>query len=292
MGPLTRGWIVTIAVAAVAVGAVLLLARGNEPAGGVPPQAPVTVRASLDRETVEFGDVVTAAVTVFVDRDAVRSSDVRLRENLAPLTQLGRTRVTLTTRGRLLTINYTARASCLDQRCIGKASTKRIVLPTVVVDVSRHGTSKASWPPLGVRARVSQADVVRPHPPLRSDATPPPVSYRFEPSRLALVLELAAAVLAVAGVLLAGATAMGLIRRRRRVRRLTELERALALVREAEQRPPPDRRRAVGLLARMLGSRDARLAGAADDLAWSAPPPTPASLSQLVTQVEREVNGN
>jgi hypothetical protein len=72
---------------------------------------------------------------------------------------------------------------------------------------------------------------------------------------------------------------------------LTGLERALALAREAERRPTPDRRRALGLLARLLGSRDPNLAGAIDELAWSAPAPTPDALAKLVNRVEREVNG-
>jgi hypothetical protein len=72
---------------------------------------------------------------------------------------------------------------------------------------------------------------------------------------------------------------------------LTGLARAVALAREAERRPTPDRRRALGLLARLLGARDAQLAGAADDLAWSAPAPTPDALAELVSEVEHEVNG-
>jgi hypothetical protein len=72
---------------------------------------------------------------------------------------------------------------------------------------------------------------------------------------------------------------------------LTGLERALALARAAEERPTPDRRRALGLLARLLGSRDPRLAGAADDLAWSAPAPTSDAVADLVTQVEQKVDG-
>ena len=81
------------------------------------------------------------------------------------------------------------------------------------------------------------------------------------------------------------------MRRRRRVAApLTGLDRALALAREAEQRPPPDRRRALGLLARLLGPRDPDLADAADELAWSAPAPTSDALGELVTQVERKVD--
>jgi hypothetical protein len=291
VGPLSRIWLAALVLAAAAAAGVLLLARGNDPAG-VAPKSPVTVQATLDRETVEFGDAVTADVTVLLDRRAAGSRDVRVSENLAPLTQLGHTRVTRTTRGRLLAVTYSARASCLDQRCIGAGTSKQVVLGPVRIEIPGLGTQKATWPPLQVRTRVLPADVARPHPPLRSDPTPPPVTYRFEPAGLARALEVAAAGLAAAGVLLAGGAAAAVSRsRRRQAERPTGLERALALAREAERRPTPDRRRALGLLARLLGSRDPRLAGAADELAWSAPAPTPDGLAELVTQVEREVNG-
>jgi hypothetical protein len=292
MGPLSRIWLVAAVLAGVAAVAVLLAARGNDLAA-VAPRAPVTVRATLDRETVEFGDAVTADVTVLLDRRALGSEDVQVHENLAPLTQLGQTRVTRTNRGRLLAVTYSARASCLDQRCVSKGTSKQIVLaPVRVVIPGLPAQREASWPPLQVRTRVLAADVARPHPPLRSDPTPPAVTYRFEPTRLARVLEVAAAVLAAAGVLLAGWAAVAVSHRRRhKAEQLTGLERALALAREAERRPTPDRRRALGLLARLLGSRDPRLAGAADELAWSAPAPTPDALAELVNRVEREVDG-
>jgi hypothetical protein len=105
------------------------------------------------------------------------------------------------------------------------------------------------------------------------------------------MLEGASVLLALAAVLVGAWTAATFVRRRRRAEPLTGIERALALVREAERRPASDRRRAVGLLARLLGSRDPGLAGTADDIAWSAPPPTPDALSQLAGRVEREVNG-
>jgi hypothetical protein len=130
-----------------------------------------------------------------------------------------------------------------------------------------------------------------PNPRLRSDASPPPVTYSVSPGRLARVLQTVAVLLALAGVLLGAWSAAVTGRRRRRVAMLGELERALALVREAEHREPPDRRRALGLLARLLGSRNARLAGAADELAWSAPAPTPDALAQLAGRVDEEVNG-
>ena len=128
-------------------------------------------------------------------------------------------------------------------------------------------------------------------PALRRDATPPPVTYRVGPQGLARTLYVVAAALAAAGLLLAVWAATSVRGRRRVTAPLTGLERALALAREAEERPTPDRRRALGLLARLLGSRDPRLAGAADDLAWSAPAPTSDAVADLVTQVEQKVDG-
>jgi hypothetical protein len=59
-------------------------------------------------------------------------------------------------------------------------------------------------------------------------------------------------------------------------------------VREAEQRPVPDRRRALALLARLLHGRDDALRTAASDLAWSAPAPEPPAVDDLADRVERE----
>jgi hypothetical protein len=232
-------------------------------------------------------------VTVLADSRTVDPSDVRVQQDLAPLTQIGRTRITRTKRGNLLVITYSWRASCLDQRCIANRRSKGIALAPVRVDVAGSGDrARTSWPALQVRSRVLPGDVVQENPPLRSDATPPPVSFRVAPDTLALALTIVAVLLAVAGVLVAGWAMAALVRRRRReARRLTGLERALALAREAEARPPADRRRALGLLAGLLGGRNTRLADEAEELAWSAPAPQPTALSELVTQVEREVNG-
>jgi hypothetical protein len=284
-------WVAAVALACAAAAGTILLARGGDEPGAVVPTKPLTVQASLDRDNVEFGDPVTVTVTVLLDRASFGSSSVQVQENLAPLTALGGTRVTKATRGRLRSVTYTTRASCLDQRCISTQGSKSVALRPAVVRVAGHGTSKALWPTLLVRPRVSRADVAQPHPPLRSDTSPPGVTYRAGPARLARVLEVAAAVLAAAAVLLAAWTAAALVRARRREAPLTGLARAVALARAAERRPTPDRRRALGLLARLLGARDPRLAEAADELAWSAPHPTRDALDALVTQVEREVNG-
>jgi hypothetical protein len=66
------------------------------------------------------------------------------------------------------------------------------------------------------------------------------------------------------------------------------LDRALVLVRAARTRPPPDRRRALGLLSRTLRSRGERTVGqSAADLAWSEQDPEPARMTQLVERIEK-----
>jgi hypothetical protein len=243
----------------------------------------MSVDATLDHTAVDFGDPVTATVTVSGPRDA----PVQVEQDLSPLTQLGRTRVTRVTRGDTQTVTYAARASCLDDRCLASAAPKRIALPPAIVRVGGE-TTKQAWPILSLQRRVSPADAAEARPLLRSDTSPPPVSYRVPPDRLATVLSILAVVLAAAGVLLAGATATRLYRRRHGLEPLTGLERALALARDAERRPARDRRRALGLLARVLGPREPQLADRAEHLAWSAPAPTPVALADLVAEVEEK----
>ena len=72
---------------------------------------------------------------------------------------------------------------------------------------------------------------------------------------------------------------------RRRASQPGGLERALRLAREAQQRPAPDRRRALALLGRALG-RDRR-SGVARALAWSEPVPEPQELEALVSEIEQ-----
>ena len=293
MGSVTRVWVAAGVLAALAAVGAIALARGGGSSAGAAkrPQSPVSVRIALDREDVEFGDPVTAAVTVLATKRAVGSGDVKVRASLEPLTPLGPPKVSRNTRGNVVSVTYAFRGSCVDQRCLAARRSKVIPLAPAQVEVAGRRVRTPPWPTLHVRGRVSGADVAQPHPPLRRDTTPPPVTYRFDPDRLALVLEIVAAVLAAAGVLIAGAAAAALVRSRRRAEPLTGLERALALAREAERRPEADRRRALSLLARLLRKRDASLAGAADELAWSAPAPTPAAVSELVGRVEREANG-
>jgi hypothetical protein len=273
-------WVGAVVAAAVVVAVVLVVAHGGGSSGT--PASAQSVTARLDRTTVDFADPLTATVTV----TAPRGASVRVDPGLAPLTQLGRPQVTRIGR----TATYTVRASCLDDRCIARRGSKRITPQAAVVSVD-GSTTTARWPVVAVEPRVAPADVRKLRPPLRADTSPPAVTYSTSPGRLATVLDVVAALLAAAGVLLAGATAAWLYRRRHAPQPLAGLERALALAREAEARPAADRRRALGLLSDELGPREERLADEAEALAWSAPAPTPVALSELVAEVEQKVNG-
>jgi hypothetical protein len=252
----------------------LLVVRG----GSTPAIAPTTqlaVRATLDQPVVQFGDPLTARVILTLDRSVVRPQSLQVNIDLAPLTPLSAPVRTQTESGRLETITIAQRVDCLSDQCL--APTLR--LPRVRVSAGALAAT-ASWPRLHIRSRITAKDLARANPRFAADVTPPPLRYRVAPATAAAWLE------AIAGLAAAGAVALLLLearrRRRARVVQADELARALRLVRESEQRPVPDRRRALALLARVRPSPEV------SDLAWSAPPPEPEALDELVSRFEGE----
>ena len=199
--------------------------------------------------------------------------------------------MTRTTEGRLLTVSIALPAVCLDEQCLAKSGSMRLRLPAVRADAPRRGGgvqhATAAWPLLELRSRVDAADLAASPLPFRGDTNAPAVTYRVAPGTLALLLDVLASLLVVAGVALAAWQVAARVRRRRALDTRTELERALALVRAAQTRPPRDRRLAVGLLARLLRPRDPGLAGAAGDLAWSRPEPAADAVAELADEVEQ-----
>jgi hypothetical protein len=240
--------------------------------------------------SVPFADRVTLRVTVTADRDAVDASTVRIVAPVTPMTQLGPARVTRARRGDTEVVSYEVTAACMEQRCVDAKGARALELRPVLVSADGDdGVVRAgsSWPRLTVRGRTP-ATVRATTSEFRTDLDPPRITYRVDPDRASALLLVAAALLALTGIALGGVRATRSIRRRNDVP-LTELERALLLARESERRPPPDRRRALGLLARVLGSREQTLAEDASTLAWSAPEPTVESVSLLVDDVSRTV---
>jgi hypothetical protein len=293
MGTLTRVALAGIVVAAAAVVGVLLLGRSDS-TPAVAATAPLLVRAGFDPPTVTFGDRLVARVVVLLDRTAVRPSTLKLTADIAPLTQLAAPRWSRMSRGDLEIVTYGVPAACMTEGCVAPSGDLALHLPHVIATVARRGggVARASikWPVLHVHGRVNSSDLSGSRPSFRGDTTPPAPTYRIAPSTLAALLDALAVLLVLCGVGVAFLEVRRLVRRRRdRATPGGELERALRLAHEAESRTPPDRRRALGLLARLLGSRDARLASAASELAWAKPQPERDEMSGLVTEIEHEV---
>jgi len=290
----TRAVVAVGVVAAAAVAAVLLIGQNAPAPAGPAPVAPLSVQAGFDPPTVTFGDRVDARVVVLMNRAAVRPSTLKLAADVAPLTQLAAPRTTRTTQGPLAVVTYEVPAACLSDGCVARTGDLPLHLPRVTAAVAgRSGRAvhlAVAWPVLHVHGRVNADDLAGSSPRFRGDATPQPPTYRVPPARLAELLDGLAVLLVLAGVAVAAVEVRRLAERRRgRAAAGGELARALRLAHEAESRPAPDRRRALGLLARVLEGRDRRLASAASDLAWARPHPGTEAVSSLVSEVEQEV---
>jgi hypothetical protein len=271
------------AVAALAAAGVVLLAHGGS-APEITPSAPIVVRTSFDRGAMQFGDAVTARVTVALDRDAVRAGTLRVDHDLAPLTLLSAPSTTRTVNGRLETVSIAQRVACLTDPCLARAITLPRVQASVNARDGTEATASAAWRRLRIGSRVTAKDLASASPRFAAETTPGSPSYGVAPATAATILAIVAA-LAAAGT---AALLVPMLRRRRPAVSGDELTRALRLVREAEERPVPDRRRALALLARLLRSDDRSLGQAASDLAWSAPSPEPPQVEALLADVERE----
>ena len=271
--------------------AAAVLAAGVFAAGAS--AAPIVLRATFDPAAVQFGDAIDARVVVVLDAASVRPDSLRLVDDAGPLTPVSGAQTSRSVQGDTITIETERTFSCLSSACVAASGDASPTLPRVTASVMTRdgGTLRATtaWATLRVQGRVTSADLARIRPPFRASTTPPPASYRIDPGTLAWLLD----ALAIAFALGAVALAATQVRRRARGRRAEpagdELERALRLAREAESRPPSDRRRALGLLARVLRTRARPLSGTASDLAWARPEPEPEAVATLVTDVEREV---
>jgi len=157
---------------------------------------------------------------------------------------------------------------CLDPRCLPTGPSK-----TLVVGGAR----------LTILPRTTAAQASHPLRSFRRQTAVPPPQYNVDPGLLRALLLAAAAVLVASAAYALLPFARRLVPERRDER--TPLERALDLVRASLRRSADDRRRALDLLARVLG-RDPRSREALG-LAWSRPEPDPARVESLVETVEQ-----
>jgi hypothetical protein len=281
--------VAAITVAAIAATVVVLVLGRSVPTTPEGSPGQIHVQARLVPAAVQFGDPVTAQVVATVDASRIDPHTVRITQSLAPLTELGAPRVRVVREGKLGVVVQTTRAACLTDSCVGASNSTTVSLPPARVTAAPSGgsarTVTVAWPALTIQGRVPASAVSSSVTALRADASPPSVSYRISPTTLALLLDAAAVVLAVLAVVFGGREAARLIAAKRPAR-VDPLTYALGLVRDAEQRPPPDRRVALDLLSRALGRRGEALA--VQDTAWSEPDPSKADMSALVEEIERD----
>jgi hypothetical protein len=251
---------------------VLAIAAFGAPAA---PAADVHVTTAISPRPARFGDIIHATLT------ARSSAAVSVEEGFAPFQVVGQS---TTRKGDLSTWRFDLQ--CLEARCAPGPGARSIVPAPARVHAG-SSVVVARFPAVQVQPRVSEAQVANPERSFLRPTTPPPASFRFSPGTTQRVLVAAAAVLVLAAMLLV----IPLARPRRArgpARSMDPLERALALVEQARTRPPADRRRALGLLARALRRVGATATGqAAADLAWSEPEPDAARMTLLVERIEK-----
>lgn len=289
------GVAVKVAVAASCAAAVALLAALFWPTAGgegARPERALSGHAVFEPAAVAFGDTVTARLTVVLDKRVFDPSTLHVSFPLAPLDLLGPTVRHRADRGETTTITYTAPVACLGEQCVAKSESATVSPAAPSLIVRRRSGATVHLPvggaALTVDRRVGAAIVAAARPPFRGDLGVPAVSYRISPRALTSILAAVAALLAAVGGGLAAAAVAGR-GRSASASRGSELALALAMVRSAVARSAEDRRRAVGLVARLLAGRDRPLAETGDDLAWSRPPPSGESASGFADDVERSV---
>jgi hypothetical protein len=247
--------------------------------------APLVVRTSLDPGTVLFGAPATASVTVVADPALVDPDTIRIEADVAPFRRID---ASVARDGRLVV--QRSRIACVSDLCRPGDGLRPVRLPPAQVTASGPGgrvAVSADWPPLLVAPRVP-ADAAVGEPEWRVDTRPPALTTRIAPGTLSVVLWLVAAALALGAAALV-AREVQRARTTARAARTSELAAALAAVRASAQAPEQERRRAVGVLAKVLERVDGDHAGTAETLAWSEPPPQPERVLALADEVEREV---
>jgi hypothetical protein len=295
-----------------AVGVVLLLAAGcggGEGGPGLPKGRYVSVTRELQPKAGFFGEPVVARVEVVVDSRQLDPSRVRLEPRTFPYRPY--TELSVRRRGSdpYARLTYEVGLRCLYYACLPT----RADIPGVAyrdqrvtrfkpwhvyyddpdTGKTRH-LARVWWPSLEAVSNLDLTDVqvTFQQTPGRVSVTPlPAVTYRLPPPLLAALL-----LLATVGLLVYPTRRFLHWREARRpappppVRRLSPLERALALVDWSRERVDgEDRRKALEELAFQLDVLGrGELAESARRLAWSEPSPSPDAADRLVAEVRSD----
>jgi hypothetical protein len=288
--------VIALAAAGAVLVAVLIVGTGlgwwnGGPAGKAPVQ-PLTLRTMLDPRAAFFGDALTAEVDVNVDPAVVSTKSIRVVPSFDPYVPTGAPAVSGRSIGRHETLRYLYTIQCVSDSCVPLGKPLAVQFPPVIVTATAGKQPlrvTAKWPATSISSRLGKGDTSS-TPRFRRPKEMPAPSYAVSPGTLADALTAAAGLLAAAALALLGFELVRLLERRRLrgVVQLTPLEAALAYTRDAARRADPaDRRKALGLLAKILGSEGVpTLAYRAGDVAWSEDPPSPDRAIELAEEVE------
>jgi hypothetical protein len=251
---------------------------------------PVDVHTTLTPQILLFGDTLTARVDAVVDKARVDPDSVRVDMDFSPWELVGPPERVRRDGGSTALVRITFLLRCLSSPCVPSRETASLDFDQVAVTF-KGGRLDVPWPRLVVDSRlpnrgapVSVAGAGQrgaPQFPWTADLlTLPAVSFRIGPGILFPLLLALAAVLAVAGGLLAYRAVPARGRAPEPLSppppepALPPLEQALALLEEPPvENGTADRRRALELVAEALDGKDAKLALAARRLAWSEETP-------------------
>jgi hypothetical protein len=288
-------------VALLAVGAFVVWNAWHDAAAPGLGEEPVVGSAFLEPEQHLFGDAVRARVELVVDGERVDPDSIEIGANFAPYRNLRPVEVTRSGSGPITRLRYDYLIACLTARCLPNRS-EEVDLGGVAVEYTRRGASAPDaatieWPPLRAAGRIDPRQLEQAA--LRAELRDLPApSYRVSPRAVALIALVLAALLAAAAAILVLrllplerlAARLGAIRADRR----SDLERALALVRESSTSgTTAEGRRALERLAvELRRSENRALARDASRLAWSQGRPVHAGVGSLSDEVQRLISEN
>jgi hypothetical protein len=310
--------------AALATGLTLLAAAGcagGEDAPSLPEGRFLAANQTVTPRVHLFAEPIVARVDVIVDSDRYDPDRIKLEPSFDPYEEQGDPVVERRDAGRYTHLSYEYTLRCLVYDCLqevgggppelqagglppppsaqaggfGERNTTRFDAARVVYDDPDEGEQtiqNVQWPEVQSVSRLPYTDVSSGGVGgigffFNAEVTPlPEATYRISPQVLGVSLLLGAlALLAFPALLIVRA-----LRRDEEVAVVEEpelppLERALALVEWARQRPESERREALEALAVELDREESPLARDARRLAWSPSAPLPHAMTELVELV-------
>jgi hypothetical protein len=301
-----------LAVAVAAVGAVSVLLAILAPRwwggerGTFAPQR-LAARSSAEPATSLFGDLVMLRADVLVDRRDVAPGSVRIEARFTPFRLVTRARRVRNLSARASRIEYEFGIQCVSLACL-RAGVRRDEGGAVratpialrrgrVVAEPRAGQpirTTFAWPEVVVQSRLTQRVIEGGEPQVGRFPTPPRTQLIAADLAGGLLLAVGA-LLALGGGYLLARVVRGsrVVLRLRLPSHLTPLDRAVALVRAASDNGDEvgERKALERLSAELRRHGEGTLAEAAGQLAWSAGPPSPVAVDDLIVSVSRSVNG-